>query len=460
MLRTVKTLWLVCAAIVVSLLACPASAFATDRVTLKNGSIVEGTIVREAAGVVWIKDATGKERMLLPSEVASVVRGAAATAPEKSSGDKSAEKTTQKVAPQSSEVNSATSTPEAAKPAAVGVPVVPVSTAGKKPKAVVITLGERGDKDMVGLFMTRHQLDTIRPMLEQDLGTDGTGIVVFRITSGGGALLEIQRLSDAIQLDYKPRFKVVAWIDSAISAAAMTAHAIEDIYFTSQGNYGACTGWSGQLVAVKGRQLVEVIEQMKKISARGNHDPKIMESMQIMRPLSVKIDGDNPVFFHDTVSGDFVVNEEGRILTLNAETAKKIRFSRGTADNLEELTKAMGYATSEDIEWIGEKQPGILWPVSRAEKWSMDYRNRVKRDQDSFNNYWRDFNQYIAAAASVELERRGSFVSKARQELEKIRAMMKNNPNFLLFNMNMLEMKEFNEWYETQDNRLKELMKR
>jgi hypothetical protein len=450
MLKTAKMWWLVCVAVVASFVLCALPAFAADRVTLKNGTVVEGTILREAAGVVWIKDASGKERMLLPSEITSIARGAAEKPAEvkPADGSPAAVKPTEATAPGSG--------------GGSAVAPLAVAPAGgrNRPKAAVITLGERGDKDMVGLFMTRHQLDTIRPMLEQDLGTDGTGIVVFRITSGGGALLEIQRLSDAIQLDYKPRFKVVAWIDSAISAAAMTAHAIEDIYFTSQGNYGACTGWFGQLQAVKGRELVEVIEQMKKISARGNHDPKIMESMQIMRPLSVKIDGDTPVFFHDTVSGDFVVNPENRILTLNAETAKKIRFSRGTADNLEELTKAMGFENFEDIEWIGEKKPGYLWPISKAEQWSMDYRSRVKRDQDSFNNYWQDFNQYIAAAASVELDRRGPFVSKARAELDKIRAMMRNNPNFLLFNMNMLDMKQFNEWYDEQDRRLKELMRR
>jgi hypothetical protein len=37
--------------------------------------------------------------------------------------------------------------------------------------------------------------------------------------------------------------------------------------------------------------------------------------------------------------------------------------------------------------------------------------------------------------------------------------MMRNNPNFLLFNMNMLEMKQFDEWYEEQERLLRELMR-
>src|SRR5690606_34230378 len=140
------------------------------------------------------------------------------------------------------------------------------------PRIAVISLGEGGDKDMVGLFMTAEALKRAIPLLEKDNVTD----VVFRIQSGGGALLEIQKLSDVIHNEFKPRFRVVAWIKSAISAAAMTAHCIEDIYFTSDGNYGACTGWYGQLTAVKGRDLEEVLYMMEKISARGKHDPKIM----------------------------------------------------------------------------------------------------------------------------------------------------------------------------------------
>ena len=51
-------------------------------------------------------------------------------------------------------------------------------------------------------------------------------------------------MSDVIHEQYKKKFRTVAWIDSAISAAAMTAHCLEEIYFTPQGNYGAARGGS------------------------------------------------------------------------------------------------------------------------------------------------------------------------------------------------------------------------
>ena len=107
-------------------------------------------------------------------------------------------------------------------------------------------------------------------------------IVVFRFYSGGGLLLEIQPLSDIIQSKYKKKFHSVAWIESAISAAAMTAHTFNDIYFTSQANYGACTGFAGSLDRpVVGIELEEVLAMMEKISDRGGHDTRIMRAMQI-----------------------------------------------------------------------------------------------------------------------------------------------------------------------------------
>ena len=92
------------------------------------------------------------------------------------------------------------------------------------PRAAVVTMGDhKGEKDMVGIFMTAYALEKARPLLEEEIGTDKSGVVVLRVSSGGGALFEIQKISDEIHFNYKKRFRVVAWIESAISAAAMSA---------------------------------------------------------------------------------------------------------------------------------------------------------------------------------------------------------------------------------------------
>lgn len=342
-------------------------------------------------------------------------------------------------------------------PAAKATDAAPADASGKIPKATVITLGERGGKDEVGIYLTEQQLKQVYPMLLEDLGDDGSGVVVFRVTSGGGLGLEVQRISDEIQNVYKKHFRVVAWIDSAISAAAMSSHCIEEIYFTPQGNYGACTGWHGALIAAKGRDLEDMLYQMEKISARGGYDPQIMKSMQVMQPLSCTVEDSGQVkFYPDTNSGNILLNPEGRILTLTADTALKIHFSRGTAEDLDQLTKLMGY---KELNWIGERKKGFIWPISRAEKWSMDYRDKVFQAENLFNADAANYRQQIAAAEqAANRKERGVFVNRALGTLRKLKRSVEENPNFALMQFNMTP-DQFMEWYKEQERALKDMMK-
>jgi hypothetical protein len=418
-------------ALFLGLVLSAAPALAVDRVTLKDGKVLEGTIVRELEGIIWLKYDMGgieREQMLQPSEITSIERDAAAT-------------------------------PANAEPVVAGAAPPKIARNNGAPRAAVITLGSREGKqgDMVGVYMTAHGLKEMIPMLEEELGTDGTGIVVFRITSGGGLLLEIQRLSDVIQNEYKKRWRVVAWIDSAISAAAMTAHCIEDIYFTPQGNYGACTGWSGALVAVKGRGLEEVLYMMEKISARGGYDHKIMRAMQIQEPLSCTIDPNGNVsWFQDATSGEILVNRDGEVLTFNADTAAKVKFSKGTASTVKELEKLMGY---QELEWVGVEEKGVPWKVCKAEKWNIAYRKQVHQDEERVGEYFQNYNMQIQAAAQAPRADRGAFVNRARQTLEKIKNAVRTNPNFALLQLGMESEQEYKDFIERQEKQLRDLMR-
>lgn len=433
-LRTARNL-LIGATLAATLLLSTATGWASDKITLKSGDTHEGTVIKEMEGYIWFKFTLGgieQTKMFTPGEIATLDRDTPAAAVA-AAGDAPAADTK--------------------KPASAGRPGVP--------RAAVITMGNgRDDKqgDMVGMYMTAYALDEMLPMLEQELGDDGTGVVVLRFSSGGGALLEIQRLSDVIHEKYKRKFRTVAWIDSAISAAAMTAICLEEIYFTPQGNFGACTGYSGRLNAIKDRGLVEVLYMMQKISARGGYDDKIMRSMQIQVPLScTKLPNGKIDFYPDTTSGEILVNREKEILTFNAVSALEVGFSKGTAKDIDELTKLLGYS---ELDWVGEDVPGTLWPVSKAEKWNNSYRRQVKIDEDNFQNYVASFNLNIGAAqAEQDRQSRGRFVNRARQALDKIKNMIRNNPNFMLFNLGMETEEEYKEWLEKNEQLLRDLMR-
>lgn len=424
-------------------------AWAADTVHLKNGQTVTGTIVREEGGFVWLKTTSNgieDTKLFASTDIDKIDRdtpGADAppavqpgTTDPKADSSKPADGTPPEVAPAEAE------------------PTPPPQSHPGAPRAAIITLGEGMGKDTVGIYMTAKAIHDAIPMLEKDK----VDIVVFRINSGGGLLLEIQRLSDVIQNEYKPRFRTVAWIESAISAAAMTSHCIEEIYMTPEGNYGACTGFSsagGHWTAIKDRELEEVLFQMEKISNRGGHPKEIMRSMEIMEPLSCDIDSDGSVHWYQNEQGQYLVNPAGRILTFNSETAAKYKFSRGTAKTLDELAAAMGLT---EVEWVGVKKPGIMWPVSKAEAAQMEFRDKVAKDEKSLGEYWFTYQESISVAQGQPKEKRGAWVGKARNALEKIKSMVKNNPNFALLTFGRLPT-QWDEWVADREQELKDLMR-
>lgn len=411
---------------VASLGALAPRAALADKLELKDGRVLEGTVVREVDGMVWFKyTIAGIEQTTAfkPSEIAKVDR---------SEGSGPA--------------------PEAA--------VRPVDKKAAQarrsgaPRVAFLTLGEGGDKEMVGIYMTAKALEDAIPKLE----AEGVDAVVLVINSGGGLALEVQRLSDVIHEKYKPRFRTVAWIQSAISAAAMTAHCLEEIYFMPQGNYGACTMFSGALVAAKDRRLEEVLYQMEKISARGGYDPKIMRSMQVDDALSCSIDENGVVsWFQDASSGEYLVNPQGQILTFNAQQAERFRFSKGTAATPDELVKLMGY---NEVEYVGEWKTGYLWPICRAEQDNMDFRRKVHADETSTQRYFANYGVAVQMAQSEQdRQKRGALVGKARQALRQMVSMVRTNPNFSFLVFNMMP-EQFKEWVDQQEEMLNELMRR
>ncbi len=408
-------------------LALVGGASAKDRVTLNDGTVVEGVIKQDLDGNIWMvinRGGVEQEVIYRAREIRKIERDVASQADDtRQQTRRGAERREQ---------------PRAAN--GLGAP-----------RAAVLSLGAGGDKNMVGLYITAQSIRDAIPLLKEE----NIEIVVLRINSGGGALLELQKLSDVIHEELKPEFRVVAWIDDAISAAAMTAHCIEEIYFMSRGAYGACTGWRGNLEAMKGRGLEEVLYMMEKISARGGYDPAIMRAMQIQVPLSASIDEHGRVTWYQDLSGDHVVNEGNRILTFTSATAEKFGFSKGTADTIDELAKAMGLT---EVVWVGEHEQGYDYPISRAERHMIRFRDTVHRDQKNFAQYVTLYMNSIGIAEGMPREDRGPFINRARNALRQMGRMVRNNPNFAIFEFNMMPDTFWNDWYPEQEERLRNLM--
>jgi hypothetical protein len=422
-----------------------ADAATRAKLTMKDGTSIEGELVREVDGLVWIKvvvDGKEETKMFTSSDYSKFEKlGDAAPA---------AAKPATPAAPATPETKPADAAPATTTAPAESKP----RTANRVPRAAVITLGEGGDKDMVGIYVMAKPLRDAIALLKKD----NVDIVVFRINSGGGALLEIQKLSDIIYDEYRKNFRTVAWIDYAISAAAMTSHCIEEIYMTPEGAYGACTGWFGALQAMQGRGLEEVLFQMEKISARGNHDPQIMRAMQIMEPLSATVSERGQVtFYQDTTSGNLVLNPKGRVFTFTSQSAAAVRFSSGTASTLDELAKAMNL---QEVEWVGVKKPGFAWPISAAEQMQMEFREKTYKDEQALDGYRITLDTAMQMAQQGDDETKAKLAGKAREAMNRIISAINNNPNLALFKFNIFPDRFREEWIEPTDKKIRDLLKK
>ncbi|MBY0111991.1 MAG: hypothetical protein K2Y21_04155 [Phycisphaerales bacterium] len=445
----VRTLSVAVIGLALTLPAAHADAAARAKLTLKDGSVVEGELVREVDGLVWLKvSVNGKEetKMFTSSDYSKFQKIEDSATPAATTPANAPKPETKPESKPDSQP-----APAASKPAQSDSQT---RTANRVPRAAVLTLGEGGDKDMVGIYVMAKPLRDAIPLLKKD----NIDIVVFRVNSGGGALLEIQKLSDVIYDEYRKNFRTVAWIDWAISAAAMTSHCIEEVYMTPEGAYGACTGWFGQLQAVQGRGLEEVLFQMEKISARGNHDPQIMRAMQIMEPLSATVSDRGQVqFYNDTTSGNIVLNPKGRVFTFTSQTAEAVRFSSGTASTLDELAKAMNL---QEVEWVGVKKPGFAWPICAAEQMQMDFRDKTYKDEQSLDEYRITLDAAMQMAAQGDDERKAKLAGKAREAMNKIISAINNNPNLALFKFNLYPDRFREEWIEPTEKKIRELLKK
>lgn len=269
--------------------------------------------------------------------------------------------------------------------------------------------------DTVGVEITAATFRKAIPLLEKDK----VDVVVIQINSGGGALSEMDPFQQLFQYEYKPRFRTVGWVESAISCAAMSPYSIEEFYFLPNGNLGACTAWHGNLENMEGPGLTLLLAQMEQVSQWGRRSPFIMRSMQMQEPLSATIDErTGEVHWFQDTTGEIQVNPANQILTLTAQQAVRLKFAKGIAKDKEELAKVMGI---NEVVWAGEE-------ASRFVDESLKLADKgQKRWQTVYQQYGI---QIQFASQEQDRQKRGSFVGKARQYLNELHKMYNDNPNF------------------------------
>ncbi len=405
-----------------------------DKLHLKDGRVLDGTVVRQTDTFVQFKIKIGGLESVqtfpmsdvdkiekdsstpTPGEAQASAQSSSSSAEKKSPEQRAAEKAAQRAKDLDSGVTRA----------AILNFGPPSSWHGEVESTVGIEISEAAWREAVKL-----------------LDKDKINLVVVRVNSGGGLGLEVPKFQSLFENVYKRKYRTVAWIESAISAAAMSPYVIEEIYFMPNGSFGACTGWYGNLQNVEGLDLAKMLNMMEDASKLAGRPPSIMRSMQIMDPLSATIDPKTGevTWFQDT-SGQTLLNPPGQIFTFTANDAVKFKFARGIAADRDELAKAMGL---REVVWAGQEASQFIDDNMRASD----------KTEKRWQIVYREFALYAGMAEQAQnRDDRGKFVGKAISALREMKAMFSVNPNFGLMNG------VTDEWFRQTESDLRKLLQR
>lgn len=371
-------------AVMLSLVVSPAMA---DKLHLKDGRVLEGRVEREGDGFVYFLIAIGgieHRQLFRMDEVKEIERDEA--------------------------VKQAAATPKPGEQTEETLVIPDGAT-----RIAFITL-----QDTVGPYLNADALLESKRILDNLPEAQRPDIVVLVINSGGGALLEVEPLSNAIHKELKKDYRVVGWIESAISAASLTVFNCEEIYMKRQGNVGGTVAYSmqgGSAKAMEGEGLAMVLDLGAEISRRGRYNPLIMKAMQVFMTLSCDIDAAGNVTWYEGDQGEHIVSAKDRILTFNSIDGLKYGISRGTVDTKDELARMLGCH-----EWVevGKK----------ADEYQVAFRENVRIAEARAGELYQRFSIAYDAAGRARTEQDlNREVGKARQIIRELRSIARRAPS-------------------------------
>lgn len=319
------------------MLALTASAIAEDVIVLKNGKTYSGEVLEETKDIIRMKvDVSGiiQTYVFWKDDVKSLTRDVSAEKPD-------------------ADVKSP------AKPVSTGSSAKTDETAPKEAdlvnKKVFVIPMHGGVGETFRQDKLKEAIDASRPFKPD--------VIVLEINSPGGALSEVLKLRDYIE-EVRDEFRIVVWVKSAISAAAMTSMMCREIYFMKEGHMGAATGWrmtSSGAQAMSGRELEELIKEANEWSERAGYHPFVCQAMidpkyVLTADVEQLPDGERRVTFYDHLKeGAEVLCREGEILTLTASQALRYKISLGTVDDKQEFARMLNLSGWVEVSNAGRK---------------------------------------------------------------------------------------------------------
>ena len=309
-------------------------------------------------------------------------------------------------------------------------------------KLAFITLEET-----VGPYLNADALLHSKEMLDDLPADQRPDIVVLKINSGGGALFEVRPLMEAIHDELKEDYRVVGWIESAISAASLTIFNCEEIYTMKEGNVGGTVAYSmgsGGATAMEGEGLERVLDAGAQISLNGRRNPLIMRAMQVWMTLSCDIDADGNITWYDNDQGEFLVSPQDRILTLNSVDSVKYGVCKAIVDTKAELADALGCE-----EWV---EVGY-----EADQYQQEFRENVRDGEARAGELWSKIQIALNYAGGTKKNHTRQ-IGTARRHLKELKNLVRKAPSLETYGGGGLPPLD-SEWFRDMDKRLRDMAK-
>ena len=200
-------------------------------------------------------------------------------------------------------------------------------------------------EEVIGMHVTASYLERCLA----DAVKRNPSVIVLQMDSPGGFISEVDKLVDMIHLRGK-KTRVVVYVQSAISAAAITSLACDEIYFAPQAIFGAATAYQEDAFGLP-EAIAEKFQSVWRARARsaaalGGHNPLLAEAMidKSMELYIVKHEGGQiSIKAGKPTKGERVITTNDKLLTMTAGEAIEAGLSSGTVGNLDELGKKLGF---------------------------------------------------------------------------------------------------------------------
>jgi len=398
-----------------------------DTLVTTDGRRFEGTLVQQNETTVvfdMVRGGASTRLTLDPREVVKVTKGPLEQ-PAAPAG-----KSTPKPATKPSAVSSSGDVPP---------PTPPPIEKYSGPTYYLIPL--RGE---VGLTFTAAVLE----MALADAAQRSPTVVVLEIDSPGGSVAEVTRLVEVIN-QYKKKMRIVVFARRAISAAAITALAVDDIYMRHTAIIGAATAYKLNAETGMPEDISEKMASVWRAVARscaevGHHPPVIAEAMIDRNVQLFKSKENGRTLISEDESKGTPIKVKGKLLTMTAQEAVDITLAAGIADDLAELGTALGYSSWTECKGIGaalgeyaqkkaeqtKKQFAAIF-----EKFEEEIRLARVNDPTTFKDYFADRNGQLTLESRQKLEARSgrcvAALGRAEDLLAKAATLAREQPSLM-----------------------------